>query len=168
MTEDLAKWTRERVTDAVVKAFQELVVRDEFLLVNDVNERSLTHRLALYLEKYFPEYNIDCEYNRDGVGNRPKRISEIKNLNSYNRDVSTSDDTGVTVYPDIIIHRRGEQSGLVIIEAKKTNCGLNDDEEKLRLYKEELGYPYAFFILFPVKTSLLNLDYKKLIKEIVL
>jgi hypothetical protein len=162
----LNSWTDLEIKDKVIQAFQELVATDPFLLINDVNERSLTHRLAIYLEKRFPGYHIDCEYNRDGIGTRPKRISEIKNLNSFRGEITTDDDKGVTVFPDIIIHRRGEQSGLVIIEAKKSNSGPNDDKQKLKLYKEDLGYPYAFFIIFPVKTPLVNLDYQTLVEEI--
>ena len=163
---DHQDWTKEKVKTKVRRAFQKLVKKDPFLLKHNVNERSLTHRLAVYLESCFSAYHVDCEYNRDGIGNRPKRISEIKNLDSFREKVAADDDKGVTVYPDIIIHHRGEQSGLVIIEAKKSNSGPNDDEQKLKLYKEELGYPYAFFIIFPVKKTLNNLNYEDLIKEV--
>lgn len=160
------KWTSEKVKAKIQLAFEELVKKDHFLLTHDVNERSLTHCLAIYIKKQFRNYDVDCEYNRDGVGRDSKRISRIKDLDSFRENVSTADEKGVTVYPDIIIHFRGKAKGLVIIEAKKSNRGPNDDEEKLRLYKEELGYPYAFFIKFPAGTSLKDLVYDDTIKEI--
>lgn len=36
---------------AVVSALQTLLVRDSYLLEVDANERSITHRLAMYLQK---------------------------------------------------------------------------------------------------------------------
>lgn len=157
---------QEEIKNKIYKAFEELIKHDAFLLIHDVNERSLTHCLAIYLKKFFPEYDIDCEYNRDGIGTSPKRISKIKELEKFKKNIKPENDNGVTVYPDIIIHHRGKQSGLVIIEAKKSNSRSNDDKEKLKLYKQDLGYPYAFFIKFPVKTSLENIKYDDLIEEI--
>ena len=36
----------------------------EFLLEKNLNERTITHKLANYFEKYFSNYDVDCEYNR--------------------------------------------------------------------------------------------------------
>ena len=59
----------------------------------------------------------------------------------------------LTVYPDIIIHRRKiDEENLVVIEAKKSN---NTDEEwdkvKLRFFKElPYSYQMALFVRFRV------------------
>ena len=37
---------------------------DRLLFELDANERTLTHRLALYLDSEFAGWNVDCEYNR--------------------------------------------------------------------------------------------------------
>lgn len=50
-----------------------LVINDGYLLVNDVHERSITHRLGMYYQALFPHWDVDCEYNKN-LGN-PKRIS---------------------------------------------------------------------------------------------
>lgn len=37
--------------------------RDRDLLVMDVNERSISHKLAEHLAREFDEWDVDCEYN---------------------------------------------------------------------------------------------------------
>lgn len=49
--------------------------RDRHLLTVKANERSITHKLAIYLEPLFPDWDVDCEYNRDGKNS--KRVDEI-------------------------------------------------------------------------------------------
>lgn len=81
---------------------------------------------------------VDCEYNRDiAVGEYYS-----KRLNFSRRDLnfltpSVEDENGSTVFPDVIVHRRGKngkQGGnLLVIEAKKTSSG--DDGEFDRLKK---------------------------------
>ncbi len=58
---------RKRVVEALLKVGE----KDKALLAVSANERSITHKLAEYLQTAFPEYNVDCEYNRDG--DDPKR-----------------------------------------------------------------------------------------------
>src|SRR5271165_7265202 len=53
-------------------AVRQLFEPDAYLLQVDANERSITHRLALYLTPHFPDWDIDCEYNR--CGDLPKRL----------------------------------------------------------------------------------------------
>lgn len=135
------------VTNALHRAYLELLKNDFTLLLFDVNERSITHRLAIYLEKYFPDYHVDCEYNRNGIGSRPKTLNSL----AYElKNISPEDTNAKTVYPDIIIHRRGIPEGYVVIEAKKSNNSTDFDQRKLRAYKTELGYKYAFSVIFPV------------------
>ena len=52
------------VKKALKEALDQLLRADAELLNNDVNERSISHRLACYLEPLFPGWNVDCEYNR--------------------------------------------------------------------------------------------------------
>ena len=61
---------KDAIQERLNRAIDDLVEHDVFLLDADVNERSITHQLALCLEEEFPDYDIDCEYNRmfkDGV-----------------------------------------------------------------------------------------------------
>lgn len=132
----------KNISDSVSAALKRLFDRDADLLLNDVNERSITHRLAMYLEDEFPDWHVDCEYNRNHDG--------VKRLKGLRKETVTIDNTnGVSVFPDIIIHRRMTDKNHLVIEVKKsTNSETPDfDLEKLRGFKEELGYTHALFIL---------------------
>lgn len=150
------------VRGKLVKAYQRLVKNDFDLFTADVNERSITHKLAEYIQDEFSEYHVDCEYNRKGID--PKRLS-------FSVDTIQSDDTEAkTAYPDIIVHHRRTSNNFIVIEAKKdTNGAVNRDLEKLRAYKDELGYQFAYFIKFPINSILENLSpdsINQLVKEI--
>lgn len=152
----------KKVLQLIKKSLDELGRSDWFLLELNVNERSLTHRLAVYLERFFPEFfpdcsnfSVDCEYNRNG--HIPKRLI------SYPRDTGTDDINGQTVFPDIIIHQRGTEGKInfLVIEAKKSN-NFNEssklqDRNKLLGYKEEYRYKHAYFIVFPVEDNAISL-----------
>jgi hypothetical protein len=64
---DLARLERQ-----VIQAAESLVTHDGYLLACDLNERSITHKFAEHLQRKFPEWNVDCEYNRDY--HDPKRL----------------------------------------------------------------------------------------------
>jgi len=48
----------------VANAISCLLEIDSYLLEIDVNERTITHRLAMYLQEEFEDWDVDCEYNR--------------------------------------------------------------------------------------------------------
>ena len=131
---------KDIVEDAINQALNQLLRSDAELLQSDVNERSISHRLAGYLEPFFSGWNVDCEYNRDR--HEPKR------LNIQPRHIQSDDTQATTVFPDIIIHRRGTSENLVVIEMKKTTSQENDnyDINKLEAFKNQLGYRFAIFI----------------------
>ncbi len=162
---------KQNVQKLINKAFVTLMENDKYLLQNDVNERSLTHRLAIYLERYFAvyfseyhNYSVDCEYNRKG--------SIPKELFCLIDTVKTDDTKGKTVYPDIIIHQRGDSPcvNLIVIEAKKNdNLDSNleaHDLKKLQEYQKELKYRYAYFVVFPSKDDVEDYDLSSSIKQI--
>lgn len=131
---------REFVELALNYSLAQLLRSDGEILAMDVNERSISHRLASYLEAFFQGWNVDCEYNRNH--DDPKRL-EIRR-----RNVQSDDTQATTVFPDIIIHRRGSDENFVVIEMKKTSSQETDDYdlEKLKAFKEQLGYQYAIFV----------------------
>ena len=144
------------VRERIARAYQLLIERDAHLLAVNANERSLTHRLAMYLEKEFPEYQVDCEYNRNGLAR--KKIEKLK------RKIDSDNTEGVNVYPDIIIHRRGTKNNFIVIEAKKTSNTDQADMAKLKAYKADLSYRHAFFVRFPVGEELKNLKQKSIVE----
>lgn len=134
------------VREKLIRALNMLVENDVLLLSYNVNERSISHRLAVYLEREFDDWHVDCEYNRE--------MDNPKRLNLQEIDSESTDTFGKTVFPDIIVHRRGEQNNLLVVEMKKTTSNIKDDFDfcKLRAFKEQLGYKFTAFV--KMKTSL--------------
>ena len=132
----------DEVVRRLHKAYGVLAKQDLQLLELDANERSITHKLAEHLQVEFHEWHVDCEYNRDG--GQPKRVHL-----AYS--VPADDTDAVTVFPDIVVHHRDTQDNLLVIEAKKSSSvQQSQDEEKLAAYVADLGYRYAFKIVFPI------------------
>lgn len=157
----------EVAQEIVRKAFISVCENDEYLLRTEANERSVTHRFAVYIEREIAfqlkdmNYHVDCEYNRSDKN--PKRLRDFKRTNNC-------DDTeGATVYPDIVVHERGTQKNIIVIEAKLSRAGLYCDDDpsfirdrcKLKAYRDELGYKYAFFVIFPIGNTLASLDFTR-------
>ncbi len=136
--------------DRVVQGFQtalyHLRERDRHLLDFDVAERSITHRLGLYLHPLFPEWDVDCEYNRNG--HDPKTVA-LPDRSDARLQRQTS------IYPDIIIHRRGSNAdNLLIIEAKKIRCSprAHDfDKHKVEAYARDLNYQIGILMKIPTR-----------------
>ena len=122
--------------------------QDLDLLQRDVNERSISHKLAEYLQHQFEGLHVDCEYNR--------RENEVKRVNCLQPENTSSNDLNAkTVYPDIIVHRRGnDESNLLVIELKKRDAGKIDrDKKKLRKFTHPLGeynYRLGLLLIFDV------------------
>ena len=121
-------------------ALDKFLNKDLFLLEIDANERSITHRIAMYIQDEFPEWDVDCEYNRDE--HKPKE------LNLPGGEPDSYDVDAQTVYPDIIVHKRGSHTNHIVIEFKKTSSriGAHKDFIKLAEYRRQLHYEYALFI----------------------
>lgn len=126
-------------------AYGKLLQEDRVLLELDANERSITHKLAEYIQEEFVGWHVDCEYNRDG--HRSKRVR-------LDHDIPPADTDAQTVYPDVIVHKRGTPNNLLVIEAKKsTTASVSMDRAKLRAYKSDLEYRFAFEVIFPVNDA---------------
>lgn len=129
---------------------------DYFLIKHDVNERSITHKLACYIQEEIDKdkeeanWNVDCEYNR--IGSSP---INPKRLMLPIEGVSTDDIKAKTVFPDIIIHHRGKKginNNLLVIEVKKVHrinfesCEVKHDFYKLDQYTNQLKYQFGLFL----------------------
>ncbi len=126
-----------------------LFKNDAFLLENEVNERSVSHKLAEYLQMQFPDWNVDCEYNRKG--NARKTLEGIRECS----EERTTD----RVFPDIIIHQRNTKNNLLVVEIKTKDEDPICDIRKLKLFTSDRKYKYNFglFIKF-------NRDEKPILK----
>ncbi len=144
--------TKTLIEEKLSRALAFLVKEDKELLDSDVNERSMTHQLAVYLAHEFNEHDVDCEYNRmfnEGILVRKAsiRIEEMEK-------VSVGDLDARTAYPDIIVHHRGDDiHNLLIVEAKKSGAINSEDYRKLNGFMEKksdhgLGYEFSAFVVF--------------------
>jgi hypothetical protein len=126
--------------EAVAWALSELLKNDHHLLSIDANERSITFRFAMYLQPRLPDWTVDCEFNRDGV--EPKRLGHLELY------PDSEDEEAKTVFPDVIVHRRGTQQNYLVVEFKKSTSRVDRkiDIQKLRGYKQQLGYAHALFV----------------------
>ncbi|MBI3889025.1 hypothetical protein HY312_00395 [Candidatus Saccharibacteria bacterium] len=151
-----------------------LVNEDAYLLANNINERTIMHRFAMYYAEQYPKWDVDCEFNTN-LG-QPKaldfdpiifirRMSEIiesdhrvndrHQIATFLRDNEINHDDiellaqqlheidGVlyddefdallvvlrenngkiftkSIYPDVIVHKRGTSNNHIVIEAKKS------------------------------------------------
>ncbi len=141
-------YSRDEIEKKVWVAIGVLFKNDAFLLENDVNERSVSHKLAEYLQKQFPDWNVDCEYNRmKNQNNDEEYITKKLNLNIEN--IRSDDVHAKTVYPDIIIHKRGTEHNLLVIEIKRcsNNSSKEFDSKKLEAFTTE-KYTYGLYIEF--------------------
>src|SRR5579871_4524533 len=96
----------------LIAALREFYAHEAFLMERDLGERALTHRLAVHIEKQFPGWEVDCDYNR--LGERTMRLP-------HGTIVSTDDHLGKSVYPDIVVHQRDIPNNLLAIEVRKAS-----------------------------------------------
>ncbi len=146
---NLEQLSQENVDQRVRRAIDRLTLCDAELLRIDCNERSITHRLAIYLQNEFEGWNVDCEYKRDC--HSPDYVKRLLvDSDSLQASLTIDDTDANTVYPDIIVHYRGTSDNLLVIEVKKSRNQETDtrDEKKLHAFKKELQYQYALFLRF--------------------
>lgn len=143
---------------------------DFFLITENVSERAIAHKIGEYLQTIFPYYHVDCEYNRNNEHeSRSKRLNILKDRYEAvkNKEIA-GESIDISVYPDIIIHRRGTNNhNLIVIEIKKTTNtddeALDFDIEKLRSFTDQsdrnnLKYQFGVFLLLDTVVHKANPD----------
>ena len=120
--------------DKVVAALKELYAREAFLFEHDLGERALTHRLAVHIERQFPDFEVDCDFDRLGPRTLNLPLGSI---------VSTDDHLGKSVYPDVAVHQRAVPNNLLAIEVRKAinHQPIEHDRQKLRALTD----PHVWF-----------------------
>jgi hypothetical protein len=121
-----------KLGEVVTSAIHSLLARESQLLVANAHERTICAHLACYLKPSFPEWDVDIEYNRHGLDPKKIGVGEEAEL----------------VYPDLIIHRRGKEENLLVVELKKGDSPQPDerDVKKLRAYRLHFAYKFALFL----------------------
>jgi hypothetical protein len=151
-------YSKEDIEYSLKKALDELLIKDNDIIEIDINERTISHRLAIYLECHFPEWNVDVEYNRNHED--IKIIEDGKKLKKI-LNIDPNDTNGTTVYPDIIVHKRKTNENLLVIEMKKSTSGDDGSFDKIKLegFKKELKYDFAVFLKIYIKGGEKPYDY---------
>jgi hypothetical protein len=136
----------DNVLERLNRARAIFLERDSYLLEVNANERSMTHKFACYLQDEFPDFNVDCEFNRQG--SLPKELYV-----TVASDIAENDEDAKTVFPDIIVHHRGLRSNLLVIEAKKSGHDNTRDRQKLDAFKADEDYLYTYAVLMRFVTG---------------
>lgn len=144
----------EEIEEKVNLALDTFYEKDKYFIDNDLHERSMTHKLANYLEKLFNGYDVDCEYNKNTT--ESKKIYDVEHkIQEIKKDTEYEYKDSIAVFPDIIIHKRGNKlKNLLVIEVKKDNAIKNNKSKleeidifKLKAYTtEDLNYRYGIYI----------------------
>lgn len=165
--------------NSLKNAVEQLYEKDAYLLQSDheLHEQTVSHRLAVYLEKNLRKssifrknnYSVDCEYNKNG-----NNLKIVACYNCHNGDCTVKDNNSFEnikdVRPDIIVHKRGKNfpTNLLIVELKKeTNRNTNEkDRDKMKLSaftcqrqeddKHHYQYQIGFFIEYSNKATTLQ------------
>ncbi len=149
----MQKYTEKEIKRKLEISVGMLFKNDAFLVENVVNERSISHKLAEYLQLLFPDYNVDCEYNRMEIGEDDEHFM-TKRLNLGPEPINSDDTEAKTVFPDIIVHKRGNNDdNLLVIEIKKADRDTMIDEKKLKAFTNKCQLKYALGCLLTFSKS---------------
>lgn len=119
----------DAIRDALREAVLETLDKDYDLVALGGHEQAIAHRIAFYLERWFPGFHTDCEYNR-------------QKHKAKNRHPETPKSTK-KMRPDIIVHRRNTSRNVLAVEMKaEANPATKDDLGKLKCLKAERTYLY--------------------------
>ena len=144
----------KHIEELINSALDKLYENDSYLIYNKpfsrrkngnhhVGERSIVFRLAHYMQNImdvtdaFKNYVLDCEYNRNGA--------HAKVLPSFPNGV----------YPDVIIHNRGNNNNNLLIMEVKTywNSDNTQDVHKINEFLDEKGeYHFSFGVTLIINT----------------
>ena len=151
------------IKNKIKSALEEVLKNDAYLLKININERTIAHKLATYLQCEFPDYDVDCEYNRNVLQDDGQKYifrlkEKLRVLGLLKEEEKTIDKEIIErlVYPDIIIHKRDNTTrNICIIEIKKSTSTVpyEYDESKLECYTSSdlgnnLNYQLGVFIEF--------------------
>lgn len=136
--------TNKMILSKLKRALKNFYKKESFLVEYKVAERALTHKLAEYLQKLFPDYNVDCEYNKVGNGDS-KRVSALMDANSdCPHNCNECPANKCVIFPDIIVHKRGTDENILVIEAKTSwsRQSSENDYKKLIALRKANEYHY--------------------------
>ena len=126
----------KNIAENVIHGIKRLFDEDTLLLTRNAHEQAVTASLACHLRPLFPDWHVDCEFNRDAQSK-----DDIKRLKRR------------PVKPDIIVHHRGQDENLLAFEVKQSanNIDTAKDRDAIRKlvgYLTNQKYQHALFLKF--------------------
>ena len=129
------------IKETMLAAVATLQHEEATILAFDVGERTICACLAAILKRSLDEFSVHVEYNRHGI---------------YPKEIKLPDSDGVLtsarIFPDIIVHKPGDDdANLLVVEVKKTTNRVVDelDISKLQHIKQQICYDFAVFLRLP-------------------
>lgn len=141
---------QQEIVEIINQMVDTLYENDSEILTReyDLHERTITHRMAMYLEPKFEErgYKVDVEYNR--MREQYVEGEDVSSLIGKRLNWENSGEGSSFVYPDIIVHKRDTCDNLIEIEVKMAwkNRRRRFDYDKINQYMEQLGYQFGIYI----------------------
>ncbi|SFD72295.1 hypothetical protein [Spirosoma endophyticum] len=162
----------DELHNILIDSIDELYRKDSDLITKNLHERTISHKLAVYLgDRIYPlclNLDVDFEYNGDvenTANNYKKSLKFLSDkLTKINQKVKNDKEfQTLSVYPDIIVHKRREnENNLLLIEIKKKYKGrlVNDEFDRLKLrhytsdsHENHLKYKLGAYIEFDTLIS---------------
>ena len=150
--------SKDELKNIMIGAIENFNREEEYLIKNDLSERCICARFAIYLtaalkDTEYNQYTVDVEYNRgiDGIDRNIKRLY----------------DDPITV--DLIVHKRGckntcKNNNLICIEMKKSTNrqGCESDETRLRnMINPKFGFCYKTGFMLLINMNKCALEIKE-------
>ncbi|MEF2280248.1 hypothetical protein V3W47_18290 [Deinococcus sp. YIM 134068] len=145
--------TEEVILERFRRALADLWAFDRLLIERRLNQKTVAHRLAVYLERQFPGFHTDCEYSRNSrvqeatydfpYMSRPRQKTLRRSLlgqGMSEQDADAATHAATATYPDIIVHYRDHNDlNLLVVETRLLGDargwgGELDARDKLRRY----------------------------------
>ena len=162
--------TRYQLEAAVTTACERLAEKDRPLFKRNVNERSLSHKFAIYLQQqvdaWTEGWDVDCEFNRDARDTGEDYVKQLDLINKFDSlTTNVHDEHAKTVFPDIIVHQRGFRNNLLVVEIKKNTATpasvAFDKQHKLQAYVHQMEYQAAVFVLLEMTNVSCSVEWIK-------
>jgi len=139
----------QQLTQKIENSIAKLHQNDAVLLSIDVNERTISHKLAEYIQSEFLDYSVDCEYNR--------HIDSTKILDIPRNSINWMDIDAKTIFPDIVIHEMlSDENNLLVVEIKKSSNRTNRafDKSKIKAFTlPPFDYTFGLFLEIDVNDT---------------
>jgi hypothetical protein len=154
----------DEIISLVEGSIRHFYAEDAWLLENNLSERSIAHKLAECIQIRIKGYKVDCEYNGAMSNYYSKKKIHIltDELRAYGllRETDEIDEeedfVERSVFPDIIVHKRGDNShNVCVVEIKKNTSRVSPEYDRLKLKaytSKKLGntlcYKLGIFLVF--------------------